>query len=185
MPLALRPIAALAVVGALSLLAAGCSAADDGGPSPSPTRSSTPSQSATTTATPTPTSTPTEGTGDDATPTPDPSAGAGGQTDPDPGTFPATALVTFTTWDRPSSRLQAAGLVSGTTDASGTCTFTATMGGVSRTVTSAASGSASSVNCAQAEFAAGQITSGTWNVTLTYAVGGKSTVSAPMAAQVP
>lgn len=188
MTIHLRPIVALALIGTVGLLAAGCSSGDgDPAPSATRTRSTAPSPSASATATAPATSAPTDGATDAAgdTPSVDPSTGAGGQTDPDAGTFPATAVVTFATWDRPSSRLQAAGLVSGTGDASGTCTFTATMGGTSRTTTSAASGSAGSVNCAQAEFPTGQLTTGTWSVTLTYTLGGKSTVSAPMTAEVP
>jgi hypothetical protein len=188
MPHLPRSIAAVAVLGALSLFAAGCSAGDGADPDASPTRSA----SAKPTRTPTPSATATSApsaTGDPAEPgdgvTPDPGAGSGGQTDPDPGDFPATALVTFAGWDAASSRLQASGLVSGTTDGSGTCTFTATKDGTSRTATSAANGSASSINCAQVSFPAGQITTGTWNVTLTYAIGEQSTTSDPISADVP
>ncbi|OIH92219.1 MULTISPECIES: hypothetical protein [unclassified Curtobacterium] len=193
-----RPIAAFAVVGALSLLVAGCSGGDDASPTPSASRS--------TSATATPTSTATSGgavdpsdaasapsddasdggeASDDDTPGPFPGSGATNEPDTDPSDFPATAVVTYAGWDTGTKTLQAGGLVSGTTDTSGTCRFTATKGGVTRTATSAAEASASSVNCAQVAFPASQVASGTWSVTLTYAVGSASTASDPMTAEVP
>jgi hypothetical protein len=194
MQLAPRPIAALAVVGALSLLAAGCSAGGDE-PTPSPTRSASASASSS------PSTTPSEGTdepstgtgstpatGDDGAgdvPTAFPGSGQTNQPDADPSDFPATALVTFAGWDTGSKTLQAGGLVSGTTDTSGTCTFTAKKSGVTRTLTSAAAASASSVNCAQVSFPANQVSTGTWSITLEYSVGSKSTTSDPMTAEVP
>ncbi len=202
MQLAPRPIAAIAVVGVLTFLSAGCSAGqDDPDPSTSPTRSA--SASATTTPTPTPTvtaGTPTasptgatggtddDGTDDDGTddvPGAFPGSGQTAQPDEDPGDYPATAVVTFAGWDAGSRTLQAGGLVSGTTDTSGTCTFTATKGGTTRTLTSTAEASASSVNCAQVSFPAAQVSSGTWSITLEYAVGSRSTSSDPMTAEVP
>ncbi|WP_182065860.1 hypothetical protein [Curtobacterium sp. ME12] len=199
MLLASRPIAAFAVVGALSLLLAGCSGGgDDATPSPSASVSRTPSatptgdDSATTAPTDT-ASTPTDGAsdgdGDDAsdddTPGAFPGSGATNQPDTDPSEYPATAVVTFAGWDTGSNTLQAGGLVSGTTDTSGKCTFTATKDGVTRTATSTAQASASSVNCAQVSFPAAKVPSGTWSVTLTYAVGSASTTSDPLTAEVP
>ncbi|MCS6562002.1 MULTISPECIES: hypothetical protein [Curtobacterium] len=201
MLLASRPIAAFAVVGALSLLLAGCSGGgDDATPSPSASVSRTPSatptgdDSATTAPTDT-ASTPTDGAsdgdgdGDDAsdddTPGAFPGSGATNQPDTDPSEYPATAVVTFAGWDTGSKTLQAGGLVSGTTDTSGKCTFTATKDGVTRTATSTAQASASSVNCAQVSFPAAKVPSGTWSVTLTYAVGSASTTSDPLTAEVP
>ncbi|SDQ73444.1 hypothetical protein SAMN02800687_2607 [Curtobacterium sp. UNCCL20] len=194
MQLAPRPIAALAVVGALSLLAAGCSAGgDDPTPSPSRTTSSSPSATATETASAAPTQStdaPSTGTGDDDggsddAPTAFPGTGQTSQPDTDPSDFPATALVTFAGWDTGSKTLQAGGLVSGTTNTSGTCTFSATKSGVTRTLTSTAEASASSVNCAQVSFPAAQVSTGTWSITLKYSVGSKSTTSDPMTAEVP
>lgn len=200
MLLASRPIAAFAVVGALSLLLAGCSGGgDDATPSPSASASRTPSatpagdDSATTAPTDT-ASTPTDGTSgdgdddgasDDDTPGAFPGSGATNQPDTDPSGYPATAVVTFAGWDTGSKTLQAGGLVSGTTDTSGKCTFTATKDGVTRTATSTAQASASSVNCAQVSFPAAKVSSGTWSVTLTYAVGSASTTSDPLTAEVP
>lgn len=186
MQLAPRPIAALAVVGALSLLAAGCSAGGDTDPTPSATRSAS--------ATPSPTPTVTAGTGapssgatpgDDDVPTAFPGSGQTTEPDVDPSDFPATAVVTFSGWDAGTKTLQAGGLVSGTTNTSGTCTFTAKKGTVSRTATSKAEASASSVNCAQVSFPANQVSTGTWSITLKYTVGSKSTTSDPMTAEVP
>jgi hypothetical protein len=199
MLLASRPIAAFAVVGALSLLLAGCSGGgDDGTPSPSASASRTPSATATdgdsATTAPTDTaSTPTDGASDDGdagasddgTPGAFPGSGATNQPDTDPSEYPATAVVTFAGWDTGSKTLQAGGLVSGTTDTSGKCTFTATKDGVTRTATSTAQASASSVNCAQVSFPAAKVSSGTWSVTLTYAVGSASTTSDPLTAEVP
>jgi hypothetical protein len=199
MLLASRPIAAFAVVGALSLLLAGCSGGgDDATPSPSASASRTPSATATdgdsATTAPTDTaSTPTDGASedgdagasDDDTPGAFPGSGATNQPDTDPSDFPATAVVTFAGWDTGSKTLQAGGLVSGTTDTSGKCTFTATKDGVTRTATSTAQASASSVNCAQVSFPAAKVPSGTWSVTLTYAVGSASTTSDPLTAEVP
>jgi len=202
MLLASRPIAAFAVVGALSLLLAGCSGGgDDATPSPSASVSRTPSATPTDddSATSVPTdaaSTPTDGgsddgDGDDAgasdddTPGAFPGSGATNQPDTDPSEYPATSVVTFAGWDTGSKTLQAGGLVSGTTDTSGKCTFTATKDGVTRTATSTAQASASSVNCAQVSFPAAKVSSGTWSVTLTYAVGSASTTSDPMPAEVP
>lgn len=202
MLLASRPIAAFAVVGALSLLLAGCSGGgDDATPSPSASVSRTPSATPTDddSATSAPTdaaSTPTDGgsddgDGDDAgasdddTPGAFPGSGATNQPDADPSEYPATAVVTFAGWDTGSKTLQAGGLVSGTTDTSGKCTFTATKDGVTRTATSTAQASASSVNCAQVSFPAAKVSSGTWSVTLTYAVGSASTTSDPLTAEVP
>jgi hypothetical protein len=188
MQLAPRPIAAFAVIGALSLLLAGCSAGGDD-PTPSPTRSAsasastTPSPSAT--STPTPTGVASEPSDDDTTPGAFPGSGQTSEPDTDPSDFPATAVVTFSGWDAGTKTLQAGGLVSGTTDTSGKCTFRAVKGGVTRTQTSAAEASASSVNCAQAAFPASQVTTGTWSITLTYSVGSKSTTSEPMTAEVP
>lgn len=204
MQLAPRPIAALAVVGALSLLAAGCSAGGDG-PTPSPTRSASASASTSPSATPTqgtddpstgsgatpgtgsaPGSGPTSGSDDGGdVPTAFPGSGQTNQPDTDPAGFPATALVTYAGWDTGSKTLQASGLVSGTTDTSGTCTFRATKGGVTRSLTTEAVASASSVNCAQASFPASQVSTGTWSITLKYSVGSKSTTSGPMTAEVP
>ncbi|MDO3696910.1 hypothetical protein Q3H92_11290 [Curtobacterium flaccumfaciens] len=202
MLLASRPIAAFAVVGALSLLLAGCSGGgDDATPSPSASVSRTPSatptddDSATTAPTDT-ASTPTDGASDDGgdddagasdddTPGAFPGSGATNQPDTDPSEYPATAVVTFAGWDTGSKTLQAGGLVSGTTDTSGKCTFTATKEGVTRTATSTAQASASSVNCAQVSFPAAKVSSGTWSVTLTYAVGSASTTSDPLTAEVP
>lgn len=189
-----RSITALAVVGVLGLLAAGCSA---GGDDPAPSR--TPSASATSTTTPSATATrsapspsASTGTGDDdgsdddgSVPTAFPGTGETSQPDANPGAFPATALVTFAGWDAASKTLQAGGLVSGSTNASGTCTFTATKSGVTRTLTSAAEASASSVNCAQVSFPAAQVSTGTWSIALKYTVGSKSTTSDPMTAEVP
>ncbi|MCS6570553.1 hypothetical protein NYQ35_17280 [Curtobacterium flaccumfaciens pv. flaccumfaciens] len=198
MLLASRPIAAFAVVGALSLLLAGCSGGgDDATPSPSASVSRTPSATPTDddSATSAPTdaaSTPTDGgSGDDAgasdddTPGAFPGSGATNQPDTDPSEYPATSVVTFAGWDTGSKTLQAGGLVSGTTDTSGKCTFTATKDGVTRTATSTAQASASSVNCAQVSFPAAKVSSGTWSVTLTYAVGSASTTSDPLTAEVP
>ncbi|MBT1674566.1 hypothetical protein [Curtobacterium flaccumfaciens] len=202
MLLASRPIAAFAVVGALSLLLAGCSGGgDDATPSPSASVSRTPSATPTDddSATSAPTdaaSTPTDGgsddgDGDDAgasdddTPGAFPGSGATNQPDTDPSEYPATSVVTFAGWDTGSKTLQAGGLVSGTTDTSGKCTFTATKDGVTRTATSTAQASASSVNCAQVSFPAAKVSSGTWSVTLTYAVGSASTSSDPLTAEVP
>ncbi|PYY48400.1 hypothetical protein DEJ03_01845 [Curtobacterium sp. MCLR17_043] len=202
MLLASRPIAAFAVVGALSLFLAGCSGGgDDATPSPSASVSRTPSATPTDddSATSVPTdaaSTPTDGgsddgDGDDAgasdddTPGAFPGSGATNQPDTDPSEYPATSVVTFAGWDTGSKTLQAGGLVSGTTDTSGKCTFTATKDGVTRTATSTAQASASSVNCAQVSFPAAKVSSGTWSVTLTYAVGSASTTSDPLTAEVP
>jgi hypothetical protein len=202
MLLASRPIAAFAVVGALSLLLAGCSGGgDDATPSPSASVSRTPSATPTDddSATSAPTdaaSTPTDGGSDDSdgddagasdddTPGAFPGSGATNQPDTDPSEYPATAVVTFAGWDTGSKTLQAGGLVSGTTDTSGKCTFTATKDGVTRTATSTAQASASSVNCAQVSFPAAKVSSGTWSVTLTYAVGSASTTSDPLTAEVP
>ncbi|QQD75223.1 hypothetical protein I8920_10175 [Curtobacterium sp. YC1] len=193
MLLASRPIAAFAVVGALSLLVAGCSGGgDDATPTPSASTSRTASPAPTddaATAEPS-ASAPTSDDGaaepdDDDTPGPFPGSGATNEPDADPSDFPATAVVTYAGWDTGSKTLQAGGLVSGTTDTSGTCTFTAEQGGVSRTATSSAEASASSVNCAQVAFPASQMRSGTWDVTLTYAVGSASTTSDPLPAEVP
>ncbi|MFS0730954.1 hypothetical protein ABC270_12860 [Curtobacterium sp. 1P10AnD] len=199
-----RPIAAFAVVGALSLLVAGCSAGD-GDPAPSATRSA----SATTSSSPTATvpaadgsasAVPTDdatsvaggdsgssdgGASDDDTPGAFPGSGETAQPDTDPADFPATAVVTFAGWDAGSRTLQAGGLVSGSTNASGTCTFTATKGGTTRTATSSAQSSPSAVNCAQVSFPAAKVSSGTWSITLQYSVGSKSTTSDPMTAEVP
>lgn len=201
MLLASRPIAAFAVVGALSLLLAGCSGGgDDATPSPSAsatrTPSATPTDDSATTAPTGTASTPTDGASDDGdggdagasdddTPGAFPGSGATNQPDTDPSAFPATAVVTYAGWDTGSKTLQAGGLVSGTTDTSGKCTFTATKDGVTRTATSTAQASASSVNCAQVSFPAAKVPSGTWSVTLTYAVGSASTTSDPLTAEVP
>lgn len=183
-----RSIAALAVVGALSLFTAGCSAGDDPGPTASPTRTVSPSPSASAPSS-APSSTtsaqPTAEPSDDDVPTAFPGSGQTNEPDTDPSDFPATALVTFSGWDTASKTLQAGGLVSGTTDTSGTCTFRATKGGVARTQTSKAEASASSVNCAQVSFPASQVSTGTWSITLEYSVGSKSTTSEPMTAEVP
>jgi hypothetical protein len=125
------------------------------------------------------------GASDDDTPGAFPGSGATNQPDTDPSDFPATAVVTFAGWDTGSKTLQAGGLVSGITDTSGKCTFTATKDGVTRTATSTAQASASSVNCAQVSFPAAKVSSGTWSVTLTYAVGSASTTSDPLTAEVP
>jgi len=191
MQFAPRPIAAFAVVGALSLLAAGCSAGGDPDPSSSTTSTRTASAGPSSSSTATPTATaPTQGTAPSAGASDDvPSAfpGSGQTNEPDvsPSDFPATAVVSFAGWDSASGTLQAGGLVSGTTNATGTCTFTATKGGVTRALTSAAQASASSVNCAQVAFPAAQVSSGTWSITLEYAVGDRSTDSEPMTAEVP
>lgn len=198
MQLAPRPIAALAVVGVLTFLTAGCTAGqDDPDPSTSPTRTPSVSASATPTVTPTPTATATSpapaptgatgGTDDDGDESPGafPGTGQTAQPDTDPGEYPATAVVSFAGWDTASRTLQAGGLVTGTVDASGRCTFTATKGGTTRTLTSAAEASASSVNCAQVSFPAAQVSTGTWSITLEYTVGSKSTTSDPMTAEVP
>ena len=184
MQLALRPIAAIAVVGALSLLTAGCSADGDPDPSPSPTPGRTTSAPAT--ADPTPGGDePSTGTDDDDVPSAFPGTGQTVEPDVEPSDYPATAVVTFAGWDADSRTLQAGGLVSGTTDTSGTCTFTAEKSGVTRTLTSTAAASASSVNCAQVAFPASQVSSGTWSITLEYAVGDRSTDSQPMTVEVP
>lgn len=191
-----RPIAALAVVGVFSLLAAGCSAGGDPDPTPRPSRSTSAPTPAAPTATATPTSAPSESSGgpsstapstgsDDDVPTAFPGSGQTHDPDSAPSDFPATALVTFAGWDAGSRTLQAGGLVSGTTDTSGTCTFTAQRGGVSRTLTSTAEASASSVNCAQVAFPANQVSTGTWSITLEYTVGAGATRSDPMTAEVP
>jgi hypothetical protein len=197
MLLASRPIAAFAVVGALSVLLAGCSGGgDDATPTPSasPTRTASPTPTADDPATAEPTGTASspasEATddptaSDDDTPGAFPGSGSTNEPDTDPSDFPATAVVTYSGWDTASKTLQAGGLVSGTTDTSGTCTFTAKKGSVTRTATSAAQASASSVNCAQVAFPAAQVPSGTWSLTLTYAVGSASTTSDPMPAEVP
>jgi hypothetical protein len=182
-----RPIAAIAVLGTLGFLAAGCTA---GGTDPTPTKShtasSTPSASAS--------STPSSGSSSSASAEPSdessvpgnfPGSGQTGPSDPDQGDIDATALVTFASWDTGSKSLQAAGLVTGTTDTSGKCTFTATKGGTTRTLTSSASASASTINCAQVAFPASQVSSGTWSVTLKYTVSSGSTTSDPMTAEVP
>ncbi|PCN49294.1 hypothetical protein Csp2054_03705 [Curtobacterium sp. 'Ferrero'] len=202
MHFASRPIAAFAVVGALSLLAAGCSAGGDD-PTPAPTRSASASSSATSSPSSAPSgdaSTPTgqasggsgsgqggddQDPGDSDTPGAFPGTGSTTQPETDAGEYPATALVSYAGWDTGSRTLQAGGLVTGTTDTSGTCTFVATKGGVSRTLTSSAQASASSVNCAQVAFPASQVSTGTWSITLKYSVGSKSTTSDPMTAEVP
>ncbi|MBM7802058.1 hypothetical protein JOE58_001309 [Curtobacterium luteum] len=195
MPFASRPIAAFAVVGALSLLVSGCSGGD-GDPTPSATRTTGASSSSASSPTPTsaagtesgaseaPASEATD-PADDDTPGAFPGTGETVQPDADPSAFPATAVVTFAGWDAGTKTLQAGGLVSGTTNTSGTCTFTAKKGGTTRTAESAAQASASSVNCAQVSFPAAQVSSGTWSVTLQYSVGSASTTSDPMTAEVP
>ncbi|PZE84966.1 hypothetical protein [Curtobacterium sp. MCBD17_032] len=114
-----------------------------------------------------------------------PGSGVTTEPDADPGDFAATALVTFAGWDAGTRQLQAGGLVSGTTDTSGTCRFTATKGATTRTLTSSAQASASSVNCSQVSFPASQVSRGTWSITLQYSVGSASTTSEPMTAEVP
>ncbi|WP_069712256.1 hypothetical protein [Curtobacterium sp. ER1/6] len=147
----------------------------------------TPSATTAPTAT-APAAEPTGGTdtpAEDDTPGAFPGTGQTAEPDTDPGAYPATAVVSFAGWDTGSRTLQAGGLVTGTVDASGSCTFTATKGGTTRTATSAAEASASSVNCAQVSFPASQVSSGTWSITLEYAVGSESTTSEPMTAEVP
>jgi hypothetical protein len=188
MQLAPRSIAALAVVGALSLFTAGCSAGDDPTPSSSPSRTVSPSPSASgpSSAPSSSSSAPTSAEpSDDDVPTAFPGSGQTPEPDTDPSDFPATALVTFSGWDAGTKTLQAGGLVSGTTDTSGKCTFRASKGGVARTQTSTAEASASSVNCAQVSFPASQLSAGTWSITLEYSVGSASTTSDPMTAEVP
>lgn len=187
MPLSLRPIAAVAVIGALSLLTAGCTAGDDTSPKPSASRSATADGASTPTAKPTGPGSGNEPAESSDLPTSIADGGQSGQpSDPDTASaFPATAVVTYASWDAGSSTLQTAGLVTGTSDTSGTCTFTAKRGGTTRTATSRPNAGASSVTCTEATFPKAQLGTGSWSVTLTYSVGDASTTSNPTTAEVP
>jgi hypothetical protein len=189
MQLSLRPIAVISVIGALSLLAAGCTAGGDTRPTPSASRSATAQADGSST----PGGSATAGDGAGSTPVessdlPTSIAGSGqsGQpADPTPSSYPATAVVTYANWDTASRTLQVGGLVTGTSDTGGTCTFTAKSGTTTRTATSSATAGASSVSCAEATFPQSRLASGRWTVTLTYAVGSASTTSTPTTAEVP
>jgi hypothetical protein len=93
--------------------------------------------------------------------------------------------VTYAGWDGGSRTLQAAGIVSGATDTSGTCTFTAAQGGTQRELRSEASVSATSVNCAQVAFPRDQLATGTWTVSLRYTLGGASVTSSTTDVEIP
>ncbi|MFB9664731.1 hypothetical protein HP467_07855 [Curtobacterium albidum] len=173
----------------LVLTLAACSSGDgDGRPSASPSRSA--SASATATDAPRPSTgpstdptTPAQG-GDTTVPIPEETP-ADDPSEAPPSDFPATALVTYAGWDAGSGTLQAAGIVSGATDTSGTCTFTATKDGTTREQRSDASVASTSINCAQVSFPRSQLGTGTWSVALRYAIGGKSVTSNPTTVEVP
>lgn len=186
-----RPIIAVALVGASCLLAAGCSSQSDPAPSGSPSRSVSASAAAPSSPAASTGTTPVAGgedSGDDdggtgaVIPTAIPGTGESAAPPSDGGYLSATAVVTYADWDASSKRIQTAGLVTGTGDASGTCTFTASDGSTTKTATSAANASASSVNCAQASL---QVGSGTWSVVLVYAIGDDSTASESATVEVP
>ncbi|WP_156463454.1 hypothetical protein [Curtobacterium sp. Leaf183] len=174
------------------LVLTACSSGDGGDrPTASPTRSASASASASASTTAAPSAPASTGPGA--------SGGDGGDTtvpipsetpadDPSeapPSDFPATALVTYAGWDTGSQTLQASGIVSGATDTGGTCTFTATMGGTTRTQQSDTSVANTSVNCAQVAFPRTQLGTGTWTVALRYALGGKSVTSTTTTVEIP
>ncbi|KTR50951.1 hypothetical protein [Curtobacterium oceanosedimentum] len=178
----LIPALALAALAAITLTA--CSSGDDDGGRPTKSASASTSASAGPTTTPPTSSSPSPT--DESSTIPIPSQTPATQTtDAPPSDFPATALVTYAGWDASSSSLQAVGIVSGTTDASGTCRFTVRSGGTERSATSAAVDAASSVNCAQVSFPRSQVASGSWTVTLSYTLGGKTVTSEATTAEVP
>jgi len=178
----LIPALALAALAAITLTA--CSSGDDDGGRPTKSASASASASAGPTTTPPTSSSPSPT--DESSTIPIPSqTPATRTTDAPPSDFPATALVTYAGWDASSSSLQAVGIVSGTTDASGTCRFTVRSGGTERSVTSEAVDAASSVNCAQVSFPRSQVASGSWTVTLSYTLDGKTVASEATTVEVP
>ncbi len=182
-------VSALGLTAVALLVLAACTGGGDDRPTPSRSASASASASATPSASAGSGdagsgSGPSDGDGPTTVPIPSETP-ADDPSEAQPSDFPATALVTYAGWDAGSQTLQASGIVSGATDTSGKCTFTAKQGGTTREQGSEAQVASTSINCAQVSFPRAQLGSGTWTVALRYSLGGKSVTSATTTVEIP
>ncbi|OII27739.1 hypothetical protein [Frigoribacterium sp. MCBA15_019] len=126
--------------------------------SPTPSAPVTPSPSVTSGSTPRPTATPV-GPGQTTTKVPEPI--------PDAATV--TPLVTFDQWSADTRTLTIGATVPGTLEDDGTCTVTATNGGLAVAGTFTAQATASSTDCGSMPLQSDTFTTGTWSVSVAYA----------------
>lgn len=147
---------------------------------PTPTRTPTPTPSVTTlpTATPTPTPIP--------TPTPTPTATTAPA--PSPTTLPPGVVSPFITsagWDQANSGISVSAFVPSIVESGGTCTITATLGGVVTTDSYDATASATTTDCGTHLMTSNTLTSGSWQVTVSYTSATSSGTSAASEVVIP
>lgn len=130
--------------------------------------SETPSPSATEVPVPSPTATPSVSAGPTSTPT----------TAPVSTKKKVTPFVTLADWDASSAELDVSALVPNVVESGGTCTATATKGGVVRTAAAPAAPVSSYVGCNPLVIHGSALTAGTWTVRVGYSSGTSAGVSA-------
>ena len=109
-------------------------------------------------------------------------------TDPAPVTDAADAQVTLARleWDDATGTLRANGFVAGVIEDGGTCTLTARpASGAAVSAESTGMADATTTNCGLLETRAGDMSSGTWQVTLAYSSPGTSGTSSAQSVVVP
>jgi hypothetical protein len=96
-----------------------------------------------------------------------------------PGKKKVTPVITGALWDHRSGVLDVEAYVPGLVEVDGTCTVTTTGAGHTATATATASPGAKDMECNPVDLTAGQLTSGTWTITVTYVSTRSAGVSAP------
>lgn len=87
-------------------------------------------------------------------------------------------------WSAAESSLRAAGFVEGVVQAHGTCTLTATRGGVTVTAQQPALPDASTTSCGELRIPGDELTGGIWRVVLSYESPSSAGASAPVDVEV-
>ncbi|WP_375399767.1 hypothetical protein [uncultured Amnibacterium sp.] len=173
-----RPVAVALLGGALLATVAGCSIGSAPQPTPAPTGTTvvdptTPSDAPS--AAPSVSASASSAVPSDAA-TPVSSASS------TPIAKPVRAVQPFITsadWDAAAATLQVGAVVPGVVEQGGTCTVTATSGGVSRTVTAQASATAQATGCEPLRIPGSQLSAGRWKVVVVYASARSGGTSAP------
>ncbi|UFS57754.1 hypothetical protein [Subtercola endophyticus] len=170
-----------ALVGAFFLISGASSH-----PAASPTPTATASPTATRTPTPTPSVTPLPTATPTATPTPTPSATTAPA--PSPTTLPPGVVSPFITsagWDAANSGISVSAFVPSIVESGGTCTITATLGSIVTTDSYDATASATTTDCGTHLMTSNTLTSGSWQVTVSYTSATSSGTSAASEVVIP
>ncbi|MCU1475685.1 MAG: hypothetical protein JWQ64_378 [Subtercola sp.] len=150
------------------------------GPVSSPTPTASNSASATPTRPPTPSATPTATVTPTPTPTPIPTSTA---VPPAPGAV--VPFITSASWDAADGGISVSAFVPEIVESGGTCTITATSGAATATASFPANASATTTDCGSNTLASSTLTTGAWNVVVSYSSPASSGASAVTVVEVP